>query len=277
MLGTLIKALEVDIRNADNNRYVRSSTYISQNLSRILSIRKHYPEFNTKGTMMFPKLTELGRLSKKEGLCLSYWHDCGDVSEFNATLGNKTELAERALLASRPAKHRNVSLSRYMQQSEDTILMTYLDDLSKATPGSDQSKRALGTQADRQQVTSLLYHLHVLEEQLHSMLVRRSAQLDFSPPTHATVHSAVRPVSLDNGPEQFPNASNQLSKPKRAPSFDTTGPIDIWYGLAENPKTPYRFLVWLSENHNPYVSQRALTTLKRQQVESRAAQAAYAS
>ena len=279
MLGPLIKAIEVDLRNVENDRYVRSSVNISQNLKRILSIRKHYPEFKAKGTMMYPKLAELGRLSKKEGLCLSYWHDCGDVSEFNAALGNETELAEKALFASRRVKHKNASLSRYTQQSGDTILMTYLGDINKATRGSAERKREFGTQGHRQQVTSLLYNLHVLEEQLQSMIVRRSAKIDFSPKTDATALSAVIPISFNNGPALSTNASNQpasnqLPKLKHA-SFDTTGPIDIWYGLAEDPRTPYRFLVWLSENHNPYVSQRALTTLKRQQLKSR--HAAYAS
>lgn len=95
MLGTIIKALEVDCRNANNEKYLRSDVNIRQTLSRILSARKHYPEFNTKQTLMFPKLAELGMLTRKEGLCLSYWHDCSEISEFKNALGSKTELVEK--------------------------------------------------------------------------------------------------------------------------------------------------------------------------------------
>ncbi|MBS1954659.1 MAG: hypothetical protein JST89_10750 [Cyanobacteria bacterium SZAS-4] len=304
MLGTLIKALEIDFRNVEDERYLRSAAHVSQNLSRILAIRKHYPEFKAKKPAMFPKLMELCKLSKKEGLCLTYWHDCSEACAFTAVLGNKTAADETALLASRPSRFKTASLSRFMQRGEDKVLLSYLTDVSK-TKGANIPKRVFNTQAHRQQVTGLLYHLHVLEEQLQTMVKKRRHQmqkLDFTPETNfAPAHYApanfapaefapinfapnpssntnfvakdfVVPISFDN--EQAPIASstphapdapsahqpNRLSKQ----SYDSHGPVDIWYSLAEDMKTPYRFLVWLSENPNPYISQRALATLQRQ-------------
>ncbi|MBI2812256.1 MAG: hypothetical protein HYX67_15700 [Candidatus Melainabacteria bacterium] len=285
MLGTLIKALEVDFRNADDQRYLRSAANVSQNLSRILSIRKHYPEFKAKKALLYPKLAELCKLSKKEGLCLTYWHDCSEVSEFRSVLGNKTAVAENALLASRPSRFKTASLSRFMQRGEDKVLLSYLTDVSK-TKGSNVPKRVFNTQAHRQQVTGLLYHLHVLEEQLQTMIARRHQKLDFTPETsfaptdfspskNFVAKDFVVPISFDN------EATRKVAQPSRYPSnapqpiayqptqsnkqpYDTNGPVDIWYSLAEDPRTPYRFLVWLSESQNPYISQRALTTLQRQ-------------
>jgi hypothetical protein len=268
MLGTLIKALEVDLRNADNERYVRSEVNISQNLARILAIRKHYPEFKVQKALMYPKLAELCKVSKKEGLCLSYWHDGGVISEFKTAIGSKTEFAENAVLAMRPSRFKTASLSRFMQRGEDQVLMHYLTDLSQSSRAGSQ-KRVLNTQAHRQQVTGLLYQLHMLEEQLHSMIEKHSPRIDFTPYQNVVVSNQVFPISFDNAAAKS-EPSSQSFAPKQIVPFDTTGPIDIWYSLAEDPRTPYRFLVWLSENHNPYVSQRALTTLKKQQNESRA-------
>jgi len=276
MLGTLIKALEVDFKNVDDERYLRSATHLSQNLSRILSVRKHYPEFKAKKALMFPRLAELGKLSKKEGLCLTYWHDCGDISEFRAVLGTKTVVAEAALLASRPSRFKTASLSRFMQRGEDKVLLSYLTDVSK-TKGANEPKRVFNTQAHRQQVTGLLYQLHVLEEQLQAMIARHSEKLDFTPDTSFAPRSFrldtnfvakdfVVPISFDKAPAKSVSSNQPVSRGMQNSTqpFDTTGPVDIWYSLAEDPRTPYRFLVWLSENHNPYVSQRALTTLQRQ-------------
>ncbi len=275
MLGTLIKALKVDFRNADDERYLRSAENVSQNLSRILSIRKHYPEFKAKKALMYPKLAELCKLSKKEGLCLTYWHDCSEVSEFRAVLGNKTAVAESALLASRPSRFKTASLSRFMQRGEDKVLLSYLTDVSN-TRGANVPKRVFNTQAHRQQVTGLLYHLHVLDEQLQTMIARRHQRLDFTPETsfaptdfapskNFVAKDFVVPISFDNEPARKvaqPHAYQPMQSTQKP--YDTNGPVDIWYSLAEDPATPYRFLVWLSENQNPYISQRALTTLQRQ-------------
>lgn len=294
MLGTLIKALEIDFRNVEDERYLRSAAHVSQNLNRILAIRKHYPEFKAKKTAMFPKLMELCKLSKKEGLCLTYWHDCSEVSAFRAVLGNKTAADEIALLASRPSRFKTASLSRFMQRGEDKVLLGYLTDVSK-TKGANVPKRVFNTQAHRQQITGLLYHLHLLDEQLQTMAKRRrrshsidftpeqnfapnSTQTNFAPKNAAQKESSdtnfvakdfVIPISFDNeqGPKvqhvsDFPNA-NQPNRISKQP-YESNGPVDIWYSLAEDPRTPYRFLVWLSENPNPYISQRAMATLQRQ-------------
>jgi hypothetical protein len=286
MLGTLIKALEVDFRNANNHRYLRSARNLRQNLERILAIRKQYPEFKAIKPPIFPKLTELSKLSKKEGLCLTYWHDCGEVSEFRAALGNKTDAIEVSLLVSRPSRFKTASLSRFMQRNEDKVLLSYLTDVSKAD-GAQKSKRVFNTEQHRQQVTGLLYHLHLLEKQLQTMMARHGQRLDFTPqlnfaPNFYESENFVEAKSIDAKlPDMKPTDKNFVEKKFVVPiSFDNgplpqnkqpnstvdrSGPLDIWYSLAEDPRTPYRFLVWLSENHNPYVSQRALATLKRQQ------------
>lgn len=284
MLGTLIKALEIDFRNLEDARYLRSAVHVSQNLSRILSVRKHYPEFKAKKTPMFPKLVELCKLSKKEGLCLTYWHDCSEVSAFRGVLANKTAADESALLASRPSRFKTASLSRFMQRGEDKVLLGYLTDVSK-TRGANVAKRVFNTQAHRQQVTGLLYHLHVLEEQLQTMVKRRHQKVDFAPELNFTPELDFAPAlqstefTLDVrsawGMQSMPpsvetkspvSAHHHDSQPGRSgkQSYDSNGPVDIWYSLAEDPRTPYRFLVWLSENPNPYISQRALGTLQRQ-------------
>lgn len=277
MLGTLIKALENDFRNVDDARYLRSAAHVSQNLSRILSARKHYPEFKAQKTAMFPKLMELCNLSKKEGLCLTYWHDCSEVSAFRTALGDRTAAEESALLASRPSRFKTASLSRFMQRNEDKVLLGYLTDVSK-TKGANVSKRVFNTQAHRQQVTGLLYHLRVLEEQLQTMIKRRREQkLDFTPEINFAPIQKQPEFTLDArsvwGMKPMPTSvPTHLTRPSAyQPSFsnkqayNSDGPVDIWYSLAEDPKTPYTFLVWLSENPNPYISQRALATLQRQE------------
>jgi hypothetical protein len=327
MLGTLIKALEVDFRNANNDRYLRSATNLSQNLERILAIRKQYPEFKAIKPPLFPKLTELSKLSKKEGLCLTYWHESEEISEFRSVLGNKTDAIELSLLASRPSRFKTASLSRFMQRNEDKVLLCYLTDVSKADR-AHKSKRVFDTEQHRQQVTGLLYQLHLLEKQLQAMIARHGQRIDFTPQLNFapdnfeaksfiagqksvnTASKAVKseenhveknfarknfvekkfvvPISFDNGPlaqtqgrdfgyttgtASAVDLSYEASKTRSAsasmlnqqhPTVDRNGPLDIWYNLAEDPKTPYRFLVWLSENHNPYVSQRARATLRRQ-------------
>lgn len=287
MLGTLIKALEVDFRNANNEKYLRSETNLRQNLERILAIRKHYPEFKAAKPLMFPKLNELSQLSKKEGLCLSYWHDCSEVSEFRAVLANKTDAIETALLASKPSRFKTASLSRFMQRSEDAVLFSYLSDVSK-TKGLHKSRRVLNTEAHRHQVTGLLYQLHLLERQLQTMLARHGHTLNFAPQTNFAPDSAdletnesenremekmfvqksaFVPVSFDRNLElqtRQQAAASLDQEQKTGVQFDATGPLDIWYSLAEDPKTPRHFLYWLAESENPYVSQRAQATLKRQ-------------
>ncbi len=289
MLGTLIKALEIDFRHVEDERYLRSAAHVSQNLSRILSIRKHYPEFKAKKAPMFPKLVELCKLSKKEGLCLTYWHDCSEVSAFRAVLTNKTAADESALLASRPSRFKTASLSRFMQRGEDKVLLAYLTDVSK-TRGANVTKRVFNTQAHRQQVTGLLYHLHVLEEQLQTMVKRRHQKVDFTPELNFTPELDFAPAlqstefTLDVrsawGIQSMPPTVQTPTVQTKSPvtvepdvyqqsrlgkqSYDSDGPVDIWYSLAEDQRTPYQFLVWLSENPNAYISQRALATLQRQ-------------
>lgn len=287
MLGTLIKALEVDFRTVENERYLRSATNLRQNLERILAIRKHYPEFTDKKPLMFPKLNELSQLSKKEGLCLTYWHDCSELSEFRAVIANKTDAIESALLTSKPSRFKTASLSRFMQRSEDAVLFSYLSDVSKAK-GSHKSKRVLNTESHRYQVTGLLYQLHLLEGQLQTMLSRHGHTFNFAPQTNFAPNglnletfkteiletekkfverSSSVPISFDSKlqVERRETAAASLEpSPTEKSQFTPTGPLDIWYSLAEDPKTPRHFLFWLAESENQYVSQRALATLKRQ-------------
>ncbi|HEY9678412.1 MAG TPA: hypothetical protein V6C76_10405 [Drouetiella sp.] len=444
MLLTIIKALEVDFRNADNERYLHSNTNISQNLSRILAVRKHYPEFHAAQTSMFPKLSALSKLTRAEGLCLSYWHDCSEISEFKSALGHRSEIDEAAVLAARPSRFKVASLSRYMQRNEDVVLLRFLSDVAK-TNKVRVDRKVFTTQEDRQQITGMLYNLHLLEEQLHSMISRQVPKLDFAPTNevpvqtardnsvrftnndaprlrsgitpgltgesmpgltresmpgltprstshatprltrdstqqstredtlrltsesssrltyedtlkltrddtfrsnHSEPHNAAQhnrdtryaaPLDLQKynvmpakssigmnasryappavnpptvNPPYFPGTANvgpkitpvrsrnQITNLTASPAsnksnffapisfdngpisqsqqtisgayrtvIDSSGPVDIWYSLAEDPRTPHRFLEWLSENNNEYVAQRALATLKKQELD----------
>ncbi len=270
MLGTLIKALEVDFRNAENERYLRSATNRRQNLERILAARRLYPEFKAIKPPMFPKLAELSSMSKKEGLCLTYWHDCSEISEFRNALPDKTESVEKTLLAAKPSRFKTASLSRFIERSEDNVLFSYLTDVSK-TKGAHKAKRVFNTDSHRQQVTGLLYQLHLLERQLQSMIARHGQQLNFAPQINFAPSNDDTDLFFSNQGAQRDTLNKAGTRDSASAAMqrhnsiaESNGPIDIWYSLAENPQTPYHFLVWLSENENPYVAQRATATLKRQ-------------
>lgn len=192
-------------------------------------------------------------------------------------------------------------LHRYIKQASDSILMHHLNEVGQPKPVSQGTTATQQTETTNKQaiVIGLRYHLHLLQAHLADLIkvrqerhrVREAANADTNQessidtangmymdekfsnviplrPTKLAAVFDLAPASTAYGETKQPDSQTQEPVANFDPInlFDASNsdePLDIWYALAENPQTPYRFLVWLSENHNPYVSKRAGATLSK--------------
>jgi hypothetical protein len=192
-------------------------------------------------------------------------------------------------------------LHRYIKQASDSILMNNLNEMAQPKPVSQDTKATQQNETTNKQaiVIGLRYHLHLLQAHLADLikvkqerLMREASAEDADANQESSIDTAngmymdekfsnvipLRPTKLAAVFDLTPasTAYGETVQPdsltQEPPDFDPISlfdasnsdePLDIWYALAENPQTPYRFLVWLSENHNPYVSKRAGATLSK--------------
>jgi hypothetical protein len=195
LLGKIFKALKVDLQNYEDAVYKRSSVSLQQLLQRLLSMRKHYPEYQQKES----HLIDLRRGSRREGLGYNYWQGS------NVSVGTDNySFYQLGILGTHNNARKYRLLDRYIRQASDSILMKKLSVLAELRPQQKEPER-IGSQSHRLQVRSLLYQLHLLDAQLQSMIDKIKKR-----------HSA----------------------PNDTPLPQITEPVDLWYGLAENPQTP---------------------------------------
>jgi hypothetical protein len=239
----LFQALKLDFRKAQVERELHSTEVYRGELKRLQQSQKQKLFSNS---CMLPQMRNFC-VSDEDGV--SYWRDHKGPVTFDCCPMHRSAKQNLLRVGAEPINYEYEStaaeraLKKYRSSTHNEIRAK-----AGIEPGSTHDKNALRKRIFQAgDCDSLHYQLRLIDDRLQAMLTRKLLAENFAPPPPppppplATVERGVQPIDASRAGK--------------------TGPVDIWYDLAENKTTPPVMLRWLTEHRNPYIANRANKTL----------------